>query len=57
LAAAARGRCVWSTDWPHSNMSPRPEAGSLLDQFFDWIPHPAGRQKILVDNPARLYGF
>ncbi len=50
-------RCVWGTDWPHPQMSPVPEAGLLLDQFFEWVPDAATRQRILVDNPAKLYGF
>jgi predicted TIM-barrel fold metal-dependent hydrolase len=50
-------RCVWGTDWPHPQMNPLPEAGLLLDQFFDWVPDPATRHRILVDNPAKLYGF
>jgi predicted TIM-barrel fold metal-dependent hydrolase len=57
LAAAAPDRCVWGTDWPHSQMNPAPEAGLLLDQLFDWVPDEAARHKILVDSPARLYGF
>jgi len=50
-------RCVWGTDWPHPQMNPLPEAGLLLDQLFEWVPNPALRQRILVDNPALLYGF
>ena len=57
LVAAAPDRCVWGTDWPHSQMDPATEAGVLLDQFFDWIPDAAVRQQVLVDNPGRLYGF
>jgi predicted TIM-barrel fold metal-dependent hydrolase len=57
LVAAAPDRCVWGTDWPHSQMNPYPEAGVLLDQFFAWVPDAGVRQKVLVDNPARLYGF
>ncbi|MEA2738273.1 MAG: hypothetical protein QOH05_1580 [Acetobacteraceae bacterium] len=57
LVAAAPDRCVWGTDWPHSQMNPSPEAGVLLDQFFEWVPDALVRQKVLVDNPARLYGF
>jgi predicted TIM-barrel fold metal-dependent hydrolase len=57
LIAAAPDRCVWGTDWPHSQMNPSPEAGVLLDQFFEWVPDALVRQKVLVDNPARLYGF
>jgi predicted TIM-barrel fold metal-dependent hydrolase len=57
LAAAAPERCVWGTDWPHPGMDPAPEAGALFDQFVEWVPDAAARQRILVDNPARLYGF
>jgi predicted TIM-barrel fold metal-dependent hydrolase len=57
LVAAAPDHCVWGTDWPHSQMNPPPEAGVLPDQFFGCVPDAATRQTILVDNPARLYGF
>ncbi len=57
LVAAAPDRCIWGTDWPHSQINPTPETGALLDQFFDWVPDAATRQTILVDNPSRLYGF
>jgi predicted TIM-barrel fold metal-dependent hydrolase len=57
IVAAAPERCVWGTDWPHPQMDPVPEAGVMLDDFFAWIPDSALRQRILVDNPARLYGF
>jgi predicted TIM-barrel fold metal-dependent hydrolase len=29
----------------------------LINQLTKWAPDPAIRKKILVDNPARLYGF
>lgn len=58
LVAAAPERCVWGTDWPHTHMQgPTPQAGALLDQFFDFVPDSGSRQRILVDNPATLYGF
>jgi predicted TIM-barrel fold metal-dependent hydrolase len=50
-------RCVWGTDWPHPQMNPVPEAGLLLDQFFEWVPDASTRHRILVDNAAKLYGF
>jgi predicted TIM-barrel fold metal-dependent hydrolase len=31
--------------------------GRLLNQLPVWAPDPSIRKKILVDNPARLYGF
>ncbi len=57
LAVAAPERCVWGTDWPHPGMDPSPEAGALFDQFVAWVPDAAVRRRILVANPARLYGF
>jgi predicted TIM-barrel fold metal-dependent hydrolase len=57
LVAAAPDRCVWGTDWPHPQMAPVPEAGLLFDQFVEWVPDASLRQRILVDNAAKLYGF
>ncbi|MBX6743213.1 MAG: amidohydrolase family protein [Acetobacteraceae bacterium] len=60
MIAAAPERCVWGTDWPHPSLhSPEevPDDGYLLDLLGQWAPDPAQRQAILVDNPARLYGF
>jgi 2-pyrone-4,6-dicarboxylate lactonase len=34
-----------------------PEAGLLFDQCIEWIPDATTRQRILVNNPAKLYGF
>ena len=30
---------------------------ALLDALAEWAPEEAVRRAILVDNPARLYGF
>jgi predicted TIM-barrel fold metal-dependent hydrolase len=57
LAAAAPDRCVWGTDGPHSRMHPAPEAAALLDQLCEWVPDAATQQRIMVNNPARPYGF
>jgi predicted TIM-barrel fold metal-dependent hydrolase len=57
LIAAAPERCIWGTDWPHPGMDKVPDAGQLFDQFCAWVPDAATRQRILVDNPAKLYGF
>ncbi|WP_205963385.1 amidohydrolase family protein [Roseicella aquatilis] len=60
MIAAAPDRCVWGTDWPHPSLaSPDevPDDGVLLDALGTWAPREAQRQAILVDNPARLYGF
>lgn len=49
---------LWGTDWPHPRLDrDMPDTGHLLDLFNAWTPDAAMRRKILVDNPARLYGF
>ena len=57
---AAPEYCVWGTDWPHTQFL-TPEVmlddGMLLDWLFHWVPEEGLRHKILVDSPARLYGF
>ena len=57
LLAAAPDHLVWGSDWPHVRLAPAPDAGRLLDFFAAWTPDEALRRRILVDNPARLYGF
>lgn len=57
LIETASGRCVWASDWPHPNASPMPNDGDLADALFDWAPDAATRRRILIDNPAQLYGF
>jgi len=54
----APDRCVWGTDWPHTNLEGHmPDDGELLDQLGTWVDDAATLEKILVTNPARLYGF
>jgi predicted TIM-barrel fold metal-dependent hydrolase len=68
LIAANTDRIIWGTDWPHPNSSSGNPAtqvtpllqiddGRILNQLPLWAPDAAIRKKILVDNPARLYGF
>ncbi|MFZ2156481.1 MAG: amidohydrolase family protein [Bradyrhizobium sp.] len=70
LIAANADRIVWGTDWPHPNSVTPPgkkptdvtplleiDDGGLLNQLPVWAPEAGIRKKILVDNPARLYGF
>lgn len=58
LVRANPEQIVWGTDWPHTRLSgDMPDDGHLLDLFYSWTPDAAVRQKILVENPARLYGF
>lgn len=58
LLAVAPERCVWGTDWPHPSLTAwMPEDGALFDLLGAWAPDDATRRRVLVDNPARLYGF
>ena len=70
LIAANSDRVVWGTDWPHPDSVTPPgrkttdvqplfqiDDGRLLNQLPVWAPDAAIRKKILVDNPAQLYGF
>jgi predicted TIM-barrel fold metal-dependent hydrolase len=70
LIAANADRIVWGTDWPHPDSVTPPgkkptdvtplfqiDDGRLLNQLAVWAPDAAIRKKILVDNPAKLYGF
>ena len=57
LAGAHAERCVWASNWPHPNIQPSPSNAAMLDLLLDWAPDEQTRRRILVDNPARLYGF
>jgi predicted TIM-barrel fold metal-dependent hydrolase len=53
----APDRVIWGTDWPHPNVKVMPNDGDLVDLIPLFAPEPEFQQKILVDNPARLFGF
>ena len=54
-------RMLWGTDWPHTaamaGEKPMPDDARLLDLVGTWMPEKGIRDRILVDNPATLYGF
>ena len=58
LIRANPDHLVWASDWPHPHIpTPMPNDGHLLEMLTNWAPDETIRAKILVDNPARLYGF
>ena len=67
LIGANPDRIVWGSDWPHPGPPGKTPAvinqpfpvddGRLLNLLGEWAPDQATRWKILVGNPARLYGF
>ena len=58
LILHAPERCVWGSDWPHpTERETKPDDALLFDLLAEWSPNEETRRAILVDNPARLYGF
>lgn len=57
LVAAAPERLLWATNWPHPGKDWMPDDAQHLDLLLDWVADEATRNRILVDNPAELYGF
>lgn len=51
-------RVLWGNDWPHPNHAgPLPDEQQLVDLIAAIAPEPAQRQRLMVDNPQRLYRF
>jgi D-galactarolactone isomerase len=50
-------RLVWGSDWPHPSEKNKPDDALLFDLLAQWAPDKTLRTRILVENPARLYGF
>jgi 2-pyrone-4,6-dicarboxylate lactonase len=49
-------RVLWGTDWPHPNLKDHmPDDGLLVDFIPQIAVTPEHQQKLLVDNPTRLY--
>ena len=60
LVAANADRIIWGSDWGHIMLNwniPMPNDGDIADLLAAWVPDEATRNKILVNNPAQLYGF
>jgi D-galactarolactone isomerase len=59
LLKKAPDRMLWASNWPHPSVpkEQRPSDEDLLDLLLDWAPDESARRRMLVDNPAQLYGF
>ncbi|KAF1020039.1 MAG: 4-sulfomuconolactone hydrolase [Paracidovorax wautersii] len=58
LVRAAPERLVWGSDWPHTTEAPGTvDDAALVDLLQAWAVSDEVMDRILVDNPARLYGF
>jgi D-galactarolactone isomerase len=50
-------RLVWGSDWPHPSEKVKPDDALYFDLLAAWAPDEAIRNRILVTNPEKLYGF
>jgi 2-pyrone-4,6-dicarboxylate lactonase len=57
LIAAAPDRLIWGSDYPHLSFADTVGTIELFNLLHRWAPDQAMKRKILVENPARLYGF
>ena len=57
MVTAYPDRCLWASNWPHTNALEVPSTAALLDLLLEWAPDDATRRKLLVTNPAVVYGF
>ena len=57
MVKIAPHRLVWGTNWPHPLVQTLPDEADLLDSLQEWIQGESIRHAILVENPAKLYGF
>jgi 2-pyrone-4,6-dicarboxylate lactonase len=57
LAKVAPDRMIWGSDYPHLSFADRVSSVELFTLLGEWFPDGADRRRILVDNPARLFGF
>jgi 2-pyrone-4,6-dicarboxylate lactonase len=56
LMQAIPDRVMWGTDFPHPNLKHEVDEADLVDMLPEY-GDAAALRKLLVDNPARLYGF
>ncbi len=58
LLRQAPERLIWGSDWPHTTQAPGSvDDADLVDVLLDWCPSEDALQRVLVDNPQRVYGF
>jgi 2-pyrone-4,6-dicarboxylate lactonase len=57
LVEAMPTRVLWGTDFPHPNATHEADEADLVDLVPQFAPDPLAQMQLLVDNPARLYGF
>jgi len=56
LIETAPDRLIWGSDYPHLSFADENSSESLFETFKSWAGDVATQQRILVENPARLFG-
>jgi predicted TIM-barrel fold metal-dependent hydrolase len=57
ILAAVPDRVLWGTDFPHPNLSVSVDEADLVDLLPAFAATEQAQHRLLVDNPATLYGF
>jgi len=57
LLQASPERVLWGTDFPHPNLNHETDEAALVDLIPSFAATELARRRVLVDNPAQLYGF
>jgi 2-pyrone-4,6-dicarboxylate lactonase len=57
ILAALPDRVLWGTDFPHPNLKIEVDEADLVDLVPAFATTEDAQRRLLVDNPARLYGF
>jgi 2-pyrone-4,6-dicarboxylate lactonase len=57
LLDAAPGRALWGSDYPHVSHYDTADSARLLETVMSWAATDELRHQVLVDNPAKLFGF
>jgi 2-pyrone-4,6-dicarboxylate lactonase len=57
IVSAIPERVLWGTDFPHPNPTHEADEADLVDLVPQYATDAATQQRLLVDNPAKLYGF
>lgn len=50
-------RLVWGSDWPHTLFEKTADFASQRRLLDEWLPDAAERRTVLLDTPAKLFGF
>jgi predicted TIM-barrel fold metal-dependent hydrolase len=57
LIETAPDRVIWGSDYPHLSFADKVGSVQLFNLLAEWAPDEPTRKRILVDNPANLFGF